>query len=118
MTPTLERFSREAFDRADQAGLDKLCSDLAERLSELFAKAPDWTQAAYSIVQELRRIGHDLWSFDDDSPDSQAWCGSWAEPQTSGELILEFETPSEVGVSWRAEDSRVASARWPQEPGL
>ena len=105
--------SRNAFESASDVHVSQLCLDLARCLHAALASAPDWTQAAYALVDELRDMEHDLWSFDDNSPDFQVWCGDWSRPRASGELLLELANPAAVRVTWRGAAAEPTSAVWP-----
>jgi hypothetical protein len=60
-----------------------------------------WHTTAYSAIDALRLVGHDLWSFDEDGQGWQAWCGDYSKPEGSQtELILEFRIPDRVEVTW------------------
>lgn len=106
-----QRFSRPHFEQADGAALEALCQELARFLSESFTAASDWSEAGYDLIKRLIAVGHDLASFDDDSPHFQAWCGNWLRPNVGGELILEFRAPSEVVVTWKGVQDHVTT-RW------
>jgi hypothetical protein len=82
-----ERFSYESFvHSADPAALARALSDeLTRRLRATATRA----QEGYALVDELRRLGHDLWSFDE-SDDFQAWCGDWTRPPRPFELIVQL----------------------------
>jgi hypothetical protein len=81
------RFSYESFVRsADHTALAQALSDeLTRRLRAATAPA----QEGYAIVDELRRLGHDLWSFDE-SDDFQAWCGDWTKMPRPFQLIVQL----------------------------
>jgi hypothetical protein len=76
---------------------------VAERTSALFrSRAESWHGTAYAVIDALRSVGHDLWSFDEDGDGWQAWCGDYSRSDPSpAELILEFRKPDHVEVTWR-----------------
>ncbi|MFT3774458.1 MAG: hypothetical protein QM820_54555 [Minicystis sp.] len=85
---------------AETAAVAVLCSDFARELSGCFAENGDWERTCHVIIETLRSVGHDLWSFDE-GPDFQLWCGDWTRPRADGELLLEFRPHNYVQVSWR-----------------
>ncbi|HEY2749266.1 MAG TPA: hypothetical protein VGL86_31830, partial [Polyangia bacterium] len=68
------RFSYEALmAAADRASVVR---ELEDELTRRLRGAANPVQEASRIIEELRRLGHDLWSFDDRG-DVQLWCGDW-----------------------------------------
>ncbi len=53
------------------------------------------------LIDELRLLGHDLWSFDSDGEEFESWCGDWTQAGGGGPLWITFRYPREVEVSWR-----------------
>lgn len=53
-------------------------------------------------IDELRALGHDLWSFDSDGDMFETWCGDWTRPEIAGPLTITFRSPASVEVGWRA----------------
>jgi hypothetical protein len=100
MTRTLpEDFSPARFVAADPTEREHLCGRLAETLSQEFRVGREWTETAYGVIQELRKLGHDLWSFDDESPRFQIWCPDWSRTTGALDLTLHFDAPDFVSVS-------------------
>ena len=118
MTTIPPHLSRDAFESASDVDVSRLCSDLARCLHAALASPSDWTQTAYALVQGLRDMGHDLWSFDDNSPDFQVWCGDWLRPRASGELLLELANPAAVRVIWRSATAEPMIVVWPLHSNL
>jgi hypothetical protein len=88
------RFRPEEFIRCPD---DSLLRDLEVLLTARLEASANRPDEAYRLVQELKSLGHDLYSFDD-SPDFQLWCGDWVHPKEPYELILAitFEPPAVV----------------------
>ena len=103
-------FSRIEFDRnQDKEALQSRCERLAEQLyKQLLAGG-----LPFLLVEDLRRLGHDLWSFDEDGEGMGMYCGDWSgsRKRTGGELVLEFEASRFVYVSWKVGDTLVESSR-------
>ena len=85
------RFSYTAFVEAGDRS--RLVQELAAELTRRLQAASDAEAEARVLVQELRTLGHDLWSFDE-SLDFQIWCGDWVTPEQHYELILELRYES------------------------
>ena len=51
-----------------------------------------------SIIEGLRLVGHDLWSFDEEN-DFEIWCPDYSGGQGRG-LILTFRVDGPVEVDW------------------
>jgi hypothetical protein len=96
------RFSRSVFDGSTPGSRPALCRELAEALAHRFAGSGlPWADLGYAVIDELRSLGHDLWSFDE-GEDFQIWGGDYMHPDTAGKLELMFHPPSEVEVVWHA----------------
>jgi hypothetical protein len=65
--------------------LEALRAEITRRLQT----TSDPEKEGYVVVEELRKLGHDLWSFDE-SDDFQRWCGDWVNPKHPYELFLEI----------------------------
>jgi hypothetical protein len=83
------RFSYDAFVAATDAGRQRLAEDLSEELTRRVQASADAAQAAYDCVDDLRGLGHDLWSLDE-SDDFQLWGGDYTAPSRAFELFLEI----------------------------
>jgi hypothetical protein len=82
-----------AFERGDcDALLRKLEAEIVRRLTA----ATERCGAATAIAHELKALGHDLYSFDEDD-DFQLWCGNWVK----GAVVPPFELGLEL--SWRGD---------------
>ncbi len=118
-------FSREKFEATEPAAVLSLCQGLAELLSHRFAGLGlDWSQpyegsalspaedawgdCGYAIIEELRAIGHDLWSLDA-GVDFQVWGGDYSSPPKELQLFLMFHPQAEVEVTWEGVSVRTGS---------
>ena len=79
-----------------------LCEELAQHLSQRLRGAADFHRAVKSLVSELRLLGHDLWSFDEDD-DFEIWCPDYVNPTGPG-IMVTFR-PDSVAVAWREDAS-------------
>lgn len=92
----MENFQRARFDEASPDELAALCEELAAHLAERL-RGRDFHQAIYSLVAELKLVGHDLWSQDEDD-EFQVWGPNYEDPQPGGGLVITFSRPDEVTV--------------------
>jgi hypothetical protein len=76
-----------------------LCRDLAALLHERLACAPEFQRGVKTLIEELRALGHDLWSFDEDD-DASIWCQDWTKAAAPG-IVITFRTTG-VDVTWSA----------------
>jgi hypothetical protein len=67
----------------------KLVLELSVELTRRLRAAEDPEREGRALVEELRGLGHDLWSFDE-SDDFQLWCGDYVSPKQPWELVLEI----------------------------
>ena len=93
-----ERFSFEAFDAATSIEQQRLASELSSALKIRLKSAVSFHEEVERIIEELRKLGHDLWSFDADVS-RQLWCPDWGK--TSHGLHLNFYVPDHVLFTWR-----------------
>ena len=91
----MTRFAKAAFDGLGEAELQSMCSDLAAYLSKRVSDG-EFHSAVYSVVEELRDAGHDLWS-QDEGDDLQIWGPNYESPSGPG-LVISFSAPDEVTV--------------------
>ena len=84
-------------------------SDRGARLRELEAAIARRVSAATTpeaflrecrlVVDELRALGHDLWSWDNDG-ENETWGGDYMHPETAGRLLVMFEFRGTTRVAW------------------
>ena len=80
-----------------------LCARLRVYLTHRLARAENFYGEISRIIQDLRAQGHDLWNFDQDGERTSIWCPDWTSSETPRPgLILEFEAPASVSVTWQA----------------
>ena len=96
----MRRFAREAFRDADAAGRKALAQELAETLRSRLRIAEDFHQSVRGLVEELRSLGHDLWSFDE-TDEMEVWCPNYQTPSGPG-IVVTFTTEG-VEVDWSPE---------------
>lgn len=91
------RFTKSAFAEMSVPLREERCQELAHVLTERLRGASTFHQSVYSLVSELRALGHDLWSFDE-SDELEVWVPNYQTPSGPG-LVVTF-TPSQVTVDW------------------
>jgi hypothetical protein len=83
------KYSRVSFDAlADAEGLSR---ELAVALTERIRQASVARDEVWNIVAELRELGHDLSSWDEDD-DWETWGGDYVRSQAK-RMIVEFRYP-------------------------
>lgn len=94
-----QRFSKEEFRSLPT---DEARAGLGEELAAILAKrmraSDSFGTEARACVDELRELGHDLWSFDEDD-EFQTWCPNYENPTGPG-IVITFSAPNEVTVEW------------------
>lgn len=88
------------------AALEQLQSTLNERLAPLTHCADDYWQTAMAIIEELRRLGHELYSHDEDhyeGSDKELWGWNYMQSEP-GMLQILFNRHLQVSVHWRSID--------------
>jgi hypothetical protein len=93
----MQRFTKVAFERTDEDGKTALAADLAESLTERLKEALEFHQGVRELVDHLRALGHDLWSFDE-SDAMEVWCPNYQTPSGPG-IVVTFTTEG-VEVEW------------------
>ncbi len=93
----MEDFSKLTFDCSDEAGKTALAAALASHLTERFKGVPEFHQGVRIVVEELRELGHDLWSFDE-SDEMEVWCPNYQT--SSGPGIVVTFAAERVDVTW------------------
>jgi hypothetical protein len=92
----LSEFEHSRFVDANEIERAALCSRLATRLTRLLPTYPSFHAATSQLVDLLRSLGHDLWSFDE-SDELEIWCPDYAKG-ASGVQIEFFQAG--VTVTW------------------
>jgi hypothetical protein len=87
---------------------DELATLAAERFSDLTGTT--WTRTGAALAQQLRAIGHDLMSIDE-SDDHQEWLATWHHPRGTFSLLLSFQAPCAVEVTWKTDDATFTARR-------
>ena len=103
--PVLDhRFSYETFVAGTDEYRERLANELEEELVRRLQASSDPAKTAYECIENLKGLGHDLWSFDE-SDDFQEWCGNWMAPKASFELIVGFtygeQEPATASVAFK-----------------
>ena len=106
------RFAPSAFLKGSPAQVQQLCNDLATLAADRFrdTTGTTWAGVGTSLAQQLRAIGHDLMSIDD-SDDHQEWVATWHHPRGTFSLVLSFQAPQAVAVTWKTDDAAFTARR-------
>ena len=103
--PPPSRFAPAAFLSASPEVVHRLCEELANEAANRFADltGTSWKSVAASIVQQLRKSGHDLSNFEN-TEELQEWQATWYHPKGTFSLLLSFRAPRGVEIAWTADD--------------
>jgi hypothetical protein len=106
------RFAPSAFLKGSREQVQQLCDDLATLAAERFSDltGTTWSAASAALAQQLRALGHDLISIDE-SDDHQEWQATWHHPRGTFSLLLSFQAPHGVEVTWKSEDATFSARR-------
>ncbi|GAA6140176.1 hypothetical protein NBRC116583_39240 [Arenicella sp. 4NH20-0111] len=89
----LESFSEEQ----REIKLEELKSILEGRLLKALSHK-DFFDETYRIIDGLKSVGHDLWSWGYDGSSKELWGGDYMKPSEMGQLKIEFIFPGQVNV--------------------
>jgi hypothetical protein len=97
MTLDLQNFSRVYMENVSIEDRRTLLIEMSKVFSQVISD-DNFNESVMKVIEELRKVGHDLWSFDEDD-DFQSWCGNWTK-ENGGKLVLEFHKYNPVLVNW------------------
>ena len=83
-------------------------TDLTNRLKP-FADWDKYWKEVDSILNELRHIGHDLWSHDYDGEGKHLWGWDYMRMETAGFLQMQFDFNGRVRIFWREDDPKLGT---------
>src|SRR5437773_12409982 len=106
------RFAPPRFLSGSRELVQELCDELADLAAARFSDltGTTWQHTGKAIASQLRAMGHDLTSFDDDA-ELQEWQATWHHPRGTFSLVLAFRAPSDVEVSWQTEAYTLTARR-------
>ena len=102
----MQRFSKKAFQGLDAAGKAALAVELGAALAERL-RGRNFHEQVGQLVEELRSLGHDLWSFDE-SDDFEVWCPNYHAASGPG-IVITF-TVEDVRVEWSGSDEQSSTS--------
>ena len=104
----VKRKALEAMDENERvSALANLRPGIDARLAELGDWDAYWA-AASQIVKELKRAGHDLWSWDYDGERRQLWGWDYGKsPKKAGRLQIQFDFKGSCKTFWRDDDPQL-----------
>ena len=86
-----------ATDRA--ARLAALQLELVSRMA-VVSTVEQFFARSHELVDELRSLGHDLWSFDSDGEEFEIWCGDYTPGARGTPMVVTFRFPRAVEIEW------------------
>lgn len=90
------KFSRARFDAASPGEQLEFCAELAEYLA-VQLRGRRFHETVYALIAELKLVGHDLWSLDEDD-EFHVWGPNYESPRPGRGLVIRFSMPDEVTV--------------------
>jgi hypothetical protein len=97
----MNTFSKTRFLELKTVERRNLCSELAKSLSRNIASAANFHRETRRLVEELRAVGHDLWSIDE-ADDYEVWGPNYEAPTGAG-IVVTFSADGDVEVEWAEE---------------
>jgi len=94
--------SRTVIDALPDPDREKRLHELEAAISRRVgaASSPEaFMRECRRVIDELRALGHDLWSWDSDG-ESETWGGDYMHPETAGRLLVMFEFRGTTRVAW------------------
>jgi hypothetical protein len=106
------RFAPSAFLKSSPEQAQQLCDELATLAAARFSDltGTTWPAASAALAQQLRALGHDLMSVDE-SDGHQDWLATWHHARGTFSLVLSFQAPHAVEVTWKADDNTFTARR-------
>jgi hypothetical protein len=105
-------FSREAIENlpaeARRVRLAQLGEELTVRLRAHADSAAYWREVG-QVIDDLKAVGHDLWSHDYDGQRRMLWGWDYMQPEIAGQLQIQFDHQGAVKVFWRTENPQLAA---------
>ena len=86
-------------DADRSARLATLQSELVRRMAAV-STVEQFFARSRELVDELRSLGHDLWSFDSDGGEFEIWCGDYSPGARGTPMIVTFRFPTAVKIEW------------------
>jgi hypothetical protein len=105
-------FSRETIENLPAETRRVRLAQLGEELSMRLRAHAEW--AAYwreveRVIDDLRAVGHDLWSHDYDGKRRMLWGWDYMRPEIAGQLQIQFDHQGTVEIFWRTENPRLGA---------
>lgn len=97
------KFSRESFENAGQISRVELAKALVRDLGSLPRELVAFHATCYAIIEQLRHLGHDIWSLDE-ADDFQVWGPDYQNEASRG-LLVRFSAGEETTVEWQEASS-------------
>src|SRR5262245_7867545 len=98
----LSKYSRSFFDSLSLRELQSNITELEKVLNEIFSSSADFNQTLKNVVEELKSIGHNMYSLDYDSDTKrffEVWGSNYHDAGANG-LEIEFRSSERIRVYW------------------
>lgn len=113
-------FSRETIENLPAEARRVRLAQLGEELSVRLCAHADWAaywQEVERVIDDLRAVGHDLWSHDYDGERRMLWGWDYMRPEIAGQLQIQFDHQGAVEIFWRTENPRLGTMGAEEEQG-
>lgn len=106
------RYAPSAFLKGSPEQVQQLCDELATLAAERFSDltGTTWRTVGTTLAHQLRAVGHDLIGIDE-SDEHQEWQATWHHPRGTFSLLLAFQAPYAVAVTWQTDDGAYTARR-------
>jgi hypothetical protein len=104
--------TRKTLEALDNAARAEALAELRAGIDARLAGKPwdDFWKETSVIVAELKKAGHDIWSWDWDGKQSHLWGWDYMRPDTAGKLQIEFTFARSCRTFWRDEGWRLGTS--------
>ncbi len=94
----MTQFPRSLFYAVSAPEREALCSRLAAAISRTLKDAGRFHDSVATVVADLREVGHDLWSYDEED-EFEVWGPNYVQPKGPG-IVITFHADGPTEVGW------------------
>ncbi len=99
-----DQFNSDILSKLHPSELDSRLVQLEFLINERLPNTmsiDDFRVEMYKVIDELKDIGHDIWSWDYDGIAGGTWGGDYTKPEKMVKLIIEFHWKDRSEVKWK-----------------
>ena len=112
MTADYSQFRRDLLEALPYEERRVHLQELEERLTTRLRNHTTWDnywEEVLCIIEDLRSVGHDLWSHDYDGERRHLWGWDYGRPDGAGYLQIQFDYEGSVKTFWRTDNPRLGT---------